>query len=182
VLNLNVDMFAGFHGIVVYHGEILAHREVMDEDGIVHEYDEVIAGEAMPGGPVVLSWEDVSMSQDHAAPGYNVVIHEFAHKLDMLDGDADGVPPFDARFHAGLTRKLWNEVATPAYEAFCRDVDVWERRGEPDDAWPALDPYAAEHPAEFFAVSAEVLFTDPLALQMRFPEWHALLKRYFRTS
>ena len=68
VLNLDLALYAGWHGIVVYPGEVVARREFVDEDGIVHEYDEVIAGEAMPGGPVVLSWEDVAAAGTPEAP------------------------------------------------------------------------------------------------------------------
>jgi Mlc titration factor MtfA (ptsG expression regulator) len=75
---------------------VVARREQLDEHGVVHEYDEVLSGEALEGGPVMLSWRDVRSSGRSAAEGYNVVIHEFAHVLDMADGLADGVPPLPA--------------------------------------------------------------------------------------
>ncbi|HJV60518.1 MAG TPA: M90 family metallopeptidase, partial [Albitalea sp.] len=97
VLRLGLQLYAGFVGIVVHPDEVVAQREVMDEDGIVHQYDETLAGEAMGGGPVMLSWHDVQAAGESAEWGYNVVIHEFAHVLDMGDGEADGVPPLPDR-------------------------------------------------------------------------------------
>ena len=93
VLRFGLGPYDGFVGIVVHPDEVVARREVTDEHGIVHAYDEVLAGEAMDGGPVMLSWRDVAEAGESADWGYNVVIHEFAHVLDMGDGMADGVPP-----------------------------------------------------------------------------------------
>ena len=87
ILELGLDWYAGFSGIVIYPGDFRVQRKEIDEDGVVHEWDDELAGEAMPGGPVVLSWD--AMTND---PAMNVVIHEVAHKLDMLSGAADGVP------------------------------------------------------------------------------------------
>ena len=88
ILELGLDWYAGWTGIVVYPGDFRVRRTETDEDGVVHEWDDELAGEAMPGGPVVLSWDAAAND-----PQINVVIHEFAHKLDMLNGAADGVPP-----------------------------------------------------------------------------------------
>ena len=74
----------------------MARREVTDEDGVVHHYGEVLAGEAMDGGPVMLSWQDVARP-GVSANGYNVVIHEFAHKLDLRDGLRRWLPPLPDR-------------------------------------------------------------------------------------
>ena len=93
VLRFGLAPYRGFVGIVVHADEVVARRSTTDDDGIVHEYDEVLTGEAMEGGPVMLSWRDVSQAGSTAEWGYNVVIHEFAHVLDMGDGAADGVPP-----------------------------------------------------------------------------------------
>ena len=81
-----------FVGIVLHPGEVLARREIADEAGVVHAWSEALTGEAMEGGPVMLSWADVADAGTSAAAGYNVVMHEFAHKIDMADGYADGVP------------------------------------------------------------------------------------------
>ena len=163
ILELGLDWYAGFTGIVVYPGDFRVQRKEIDEDGVVHEWDDELAGEAMPGGPVVLSWD--AMAND---PAMNVVIHEFAHKLDMLSGAADGVPPL----HAGMSRKAWLAVFKQAYEGFCDAVD------RDKETW--LDPYAAEHPSEFFAVISEAFFTDPVETRRRYPDVYDQLKLFYR--
>jgi Mlc titration factor MtfA (ptsG expression regulator) len=96
ILNLGLAAYRDWVGIVVYPNEFVVPRQFEDEDGVVHEYDDVLSGEAWEGGPLIISWHDVQM----AGEGYNVVIHEFAHKLDMLNGEADGMPAL----HSGITR------------------------------------------------------------------------------
>lgn len=129
--------------------EFIIPRLVEDEFGVVHEYDDVTSGEAWEGGPLLISWHDAQMAGD----GYNVVIHEFAHKLDMLNGEADGIPPL----HAGMSRQVWSETLHAAFEDFCQLVDVAEDYGRET----LLDPYGAEHPGEFFAVMSEAFFESP---------------------
>ena len=94
ILELGLSAYRGWVGIVVYPDEFVVQRRIEDEDGIVHEFEDVLSGEAWEGGPLIVSWTDAQMSGE----GYNVVIHEFAHKLDMLNGDADGIPAL----HSGL--------------------------------------------------------------------------------
>jgi Mlc titration factor MtfA (ptsG expression regulator) len=117
----------------------------------------------MPGGPVVLSWD--AMANDAAM---NVVIHEFAHKLDMLNGAADGLPPL----HPGMDPAAWRSAFSKAYEGFCDALE----RGR--DTW--LDPYAAEHPSEFFAVISEAFFEDPQEMRRRYPDVFDQLKLFYR--
>ncbi len=180
ILNLDLSFYAGWHGIVVYRGEMRVHREEMDEDGVVHTYDDVISGEAMPGGPVVLSWEDVALAGQEPSSGYNVVIHEFAHKIDMLKGDATGVPPFSSTFHRDLDGRAFEAALMQGYEAFTVEIEAWEARGEAEDEAPLIDPYAAEHPAEFFAVLSEVFFTQPKRVNVAFPALYRQLAAYYR--
>jgi MtfA peptidase len=163
VLELGLDWYAGWSGIVVYPYDFRVRRTEMDEHGVVHEWDDELAGEAMPGGPVVLSWDAAAHD-----PAMNVVIHEFAHKLDMLDGVVDGMPPL----HRGMERSAWRAAFHEAYEGFC---DVVERGR---DTW--LDPYAAEHPSEFFAVASEAFFREPLELRRRYPDVYGQLKLFYR--
>jgi MtfA peptidase len=134
-----------------------------DDGGVVHEFDDERAGESWQGGPVVLSWDAAAN-----APGMNVVVHEFAHKLDMANGEADGMPPL----HSGMDPRTWSEAFRVAYEGFCDAVD----RGK--ETW--LDPYAAESPGEFFAVVSEAFFTAPNETQRRYPDVYEQLKRYYR--
>src|SRR5258706_503900 len=107
ILELGLDWYSGWRGIVVYPGDFRVRRSQTDEHGVVHEWDDVLAGEAMPGGPVVLSWDAAAHD-----PAINVVIHEFAHKLDMLNGEADGVPPL----HVGMDRRAWIAAFKQAYD------------------------------------------------------------------
>ena len=96
VLELDLAFYDGFENVIVYPGEFVPDWEWEDEAGVVHRNDEPLAGEAMPGGPVVLSWPDVEAGADWEAAGMNLVIHEFAHKIDMRNGEADGCPPLPA--------------------------------------------------------------------------------------
>ena len=168
ILNLGLSCYRGWVGIVVYPGEFVVPRVIEDEFGVVHEFDDIASGEAWEGGPVLISWDDAQM----AGSGYNVVIHEFAHKLDMLNGDADGLPPLPP----GLTPQLWEETLLAAYDDFCQSVDEAEQRGEET----RLDPYAAENPAEFFAVMSETFFEMPELLKEEYPELYALFCRLYR--
>ncbi|VVE00272.1 zinc-dependent peptidase [Pandoraea terrigena] len=177
ILNLPSALYRGWTGIVLYPGEFLIRKTVQDEAGVVHDIAQEASGEAWEGGPVVLSWQDVQASDVLA---YNVVIHEFVHKIDMEGGEADGVPPMLRRLHGELTPEAWCDVFDPAYEAFCHDVsDV------PDTHWDAfatsslLDPYAAEHESEFFAVCAEAFFVAPDAFRDAYPALYTLFSRYF---
>jgi Mlc titration factor MtfA (ptsG expression regulator) len=113
----------------------------------------------------VLSWADIG--EDYA-DGINVVIHEFAHKLDMLNGDVDGYPPL----HPGMERRTWTDAFTRAYEDFCRRVD----RGEST----SIDPYAAESPGEFFAVLSEAFFERPERVGDDYPDVYAQLAQFYR--
>ena len=163
ILELGLDWYSGWTGIVVYPGDFRVRREMLDEAGVMHEWDDELAGEAMPGGPVVLSWDAAAHD-----PYMNVVIHEFAHKLDMLNGEADAAPPL----HAGMDRRAWLAAFEDAYEGFCDAVD----RGQ--DTW--LDPYAAEDLSEFFAVITEAFFEDGRETRRRYPDVYAQLKLFYR--
>jgi len=163
VLELGLDAYAGWRGVVVHPGDFRVPVSETDGAGVVHEFDDARAGESWPGGPVVLSWDAARHAQD-----MNVVIHEFAHKLDMANGAADGFPPL----HAGMDARAWEEAFRIAYEGFCDAVD----RGR--DTW--LDPYAAESPGEFFAVLSEMFFTEPAETRRRYPDVYDQLKRYYR--
>lgn len=181
ILNLDLDWYRGWHGIIVYPDEFVIPREVMDDDGVVHRYQEVAAGEAWGAGPLILSWSDVQMTDSE----YNVVIHEFAHKIDMLNGDADGCPPLQKNQSNATWHKTWHH----AYADYCDRVDrapstiIADDHGEEFEELEldsALDPYASENPAEFFAVASEVFFTAPCALQAEYPDLYAQLALLYR--
>lgn len=168
ILRLGLAHYDAFKGIVVHPDVVVARREVMDEDGVVHHYDEELSGEAMQGGPVMLSWRDVADAGDSAAWGYNVVVHEFAHVLDMRDGVPDGVPLLPDR----AARERWLGVLEPQWQDFCARVDAGEET--------LIDPYGAEAIDEFFAVSSEVFFVDAPALRAEHPALYQLLASYYR--
>lgn len=191
VLHLGLDWYRGWRSIVVYPGEFLVPRSVTDDAGVVHEYTEPIAGEAWDGGPVLLSWEDAQRASRGIGAAYSVVIHEFTHKLDLLDGIADGVPPFSSSLHAGLDAKAWRATLDDVFQRFVAELELVEAELPPtidpesSDADPyyahlPLDAYAAQDEAEFFAVSSEAFFVEPRQLQRAFPEWYALLAAFFR--
>lgn len=164
ILNLGLDAYGGWVGVVVYPGDFMIPRQQVDEAGVVHEYDDPVLGEAWEGGPVLVSWfENLAEVGD-----VNVVIHEFAHKLDMANGAVDGIP----RLPAGMSRREWIAAFEPAYLDFCRRVDA----GEATD----IDPYAAEHPSEFFAVLSEVFFEAPDLLRDEYPAVYRQLKLFYR--
>ena len=164
ILNLGLDVYHGWVGVIVYPGEFRVQKQEVDEDGVVHTFEEELAGEAWPGGPVILSWEDVGMSER----GYNVVIHEFAHKIHMDGGGDESYP--DAR--KGMDAAKWRKTLEDAYRRFCDEVDSGEAT--------FIDPYASEHPAEFFAVMSEAFFTESAVLARDWPELYAQLAAFYK--
>lgn len=164
VLNLGLDWYRDWIGIVVYPGDFVIPRQTLDADGVVHEYDDEVLGEAWEGGPVLVSW----FASPEDTKGINVVIHEFAHKLDMSNGEVDGLPTL----HEGMSRRNWIAAFAPAFADFCRRVDGGEDT--------RLDPYATEHPAEFFAVMSEAFFGTPTLLRDEYPQVYEQLKLFYR--
>ncbi|MET1114113.1 MAG: M90 family metallopeptidase [Comamonas sp.] len=172
--------YGDFVGIVVHPGEAVARREAVDDAGVVHHYQEVLLGEAMEGGPVMLSWQAVDDSRHSTAAGTSVVIHEFAHKIDMRGGAADGCPPLPPGFlgsaSARAARALWHAAWQPAYERFREQVIIAERFG---GAQPWLDSYGATAPAEFFAVACEAWFVNRTQFALEFPTLAPQLAAFF---
>jgi hypothetical protein len=191
ILELGIDWYRGWTSIVVYPGEFLVPRRIHDDDGVVHEYVEPISGEAWEGGPLVLSWADAQRGDSELGHAYSVVVHEFAHKLDMLDGDADGVPPFTRASHPSLDARTWRAALDDALARFDAELELIEAalpadvdpdapEADPYYAHLPIDPYAAHDPGEFFAVSSEAFFVDPQRLQNAFPHWYAQLALFYR--
>ncbi len=168
ILNLEADTFIGWVEIVVYPGAFRVTRETRDEDGIMHEEANALSGESWSRGPVILSWEDVRRDSFSPHPGRNVVIHEFAHKLDMLSGRANGMPPL----HPNMPIMDWTTALSEAFEHLRCNVEHHRRSH--------MNAYAATNPAEFFAVICEYFFTAPEVLHRYCPEVYCQLKAYFR--
>lgn len=166
ILRLGPDYYAGWASIIVYPDEFMPEREYTDEAGVVHMTRHPMMGESWLQGPLLLSAADAVHAG--AGDGVNVVIHECAHKLDMLNGDANGFPPL----HANMRIEDWTKHWSEAYGDFCRQVDA--------GADTLLDPYGAESPGEFFAVLSEAFFETPLDLQRSYPEVYAQLVAFYR--
>jgi MtfA peptidase len=168
ILNLESDCFDGWVEVILYPGAFRVNHEQRDAIGLVQNDANVLSGEAWLRGPVILSWDDVERDSYHPNPGRNVVLHEFAHKLDGLNGVANGLPPL----RRGMSRKRWAEDFSAAYDALCLQV------AEGKSA--CINPYAATSPAEFFAVSCEYFFTAPDTLQDCYPGVHRQLELFYR--
>lgn len=180
-----LDWYGDFVGIVVQPGAVVARRKTTDGAGVVHHYDEVLAGEAMDRGPLMLSWEYVANAGEWAQRGHNVVIHEFMHKLDMHAmpmGDVpDGAPPLPTGFlgtrSAAEAHTLWQRTMQASYDRFREAVVMAERFG---GEAPWLDDYAAKDAAEFFAVTCEAYFVNRPRFATEFPELVPLYDGFFR--
>lgn len=180
-----LDWYDDFVGIVVQPGASVALREVTDALGVVHRYREVLAGEAMHHGPVMLSWQDVRATPLTASSGHNVVIHEFVHKIDMHGKPATdtvrGAPLLPPHFlntdDPAQAQALWQRTMQAAFDDFSEAVAEAERFGQP---LPWLDVYAAQNPAEFFAVTCEAYFVNRARFGEDFPTLLALYDGFFR--
>lgn len=166
-INLGPDALLGWREVIVYPGQFRVRRHSHDGDSsVVTEWDDELAGESWSHGPVILSWADVE--QDLAEPfeGLNVVVHEIAHKLDMADGESDGIPPL-----SGDARRAFKQAVREAYDALCVEVDAGRET--------VIDPYAAESHDEFFAVASEYYFSAPDVLAEHYPGVHAALASFY---
>ena len=168
ILYLGLDAFEGWVQITIYPSAFVVTRDVVDGNGIVHPSTHGLSGESWQRGPVVLSWQDVQQDSGTLHPGHNVVIHEFAHKLDMLTGRANGMPPP----HPDMPIKDWSTALGDAYAELLSRID--------HHSHTYINTYAASNPAEFFAVICEYFFTSPETLELHCPEVYQQLKLYFR--
>lgn len=159
----------GLHGwsqLLVYPDAFRVQRSHEDAHGILHEGAEELIGEAWEHGPVILSWADVRADIASPREGYCVVAHEIAHKLDALDGALDGTPPLPRAW-----QREWARDFQQAYDRLCDEVDGGRE--------PAIDPYAAESPEEFFAVCSELHFSNAASLRSASPEVAAHLQQLY---
>jgi MtfA peptidase len=162
LLGIEHDYFSRVPSILIYPS---GYRAPADRDGDVHEGR---LGEAWYRGPVILAWDAVLAGARNHDHGRNLVLHEFAHQLDFLDGYADGTPPLES----AAQRKRWHDVMTAEYNRLIRDSE----HGHPK----VLDEYGTRNPAEFFAVVTECFFERAVPMKQRHPELYALLKDYYR--
>ncbi|WP_435606204.1 zinc-dependent peptidase [Pseudomonas knackmussii] len=163
-----LNWYQGFHELLLYPDDFLSPQKHRDPAGVVHEFDDERSGETSFQGPVILAWPGVESGGGWDA--YNLVIHELAHKLDMLDGDANGLPPL----HRDMRIADWASAMQSAYDDLNRQLD------HNPHAHTAIDPYAAENPAEFFAVTSEYFFTAPDLLEAAYPKVYQQLALFYR--
>ncbi|MFN3397482.1 MAG: zinc-dependent peptidase [Sulfurimicrobium sp.] len=168
ILNLGVAYFDGWAEVILYPGAFRVNHARRDAIGLVHDEASALSGESWLRGPVILSWDDVERDSYHRQSGNNVVLHEFAHKLDGLNGVANGMPPL----RRGMSRKQWTKALSRAYAALCVEVAA----GKPG----FINSYAATSPAEFFAVLSEYFFTAPDILKNCCPGVHRQLTLFYR--
>ncbi|MEX0915774.1 MAG: M90 family metallopeptidase [Wenzhouxiangellaceae bacterium] len=166
VLELGLGCYRQFHTFILYEDEFEADFEDVDEAGVVHRGRDLRAGEAWHRGPVVLSLADVA--QSGRGGGYHVVVHELAHQIDQLSGEADGGPPLPHTIDPGD----WAATFSAAFGELETRIEAGEE--------PCMDPYAAESPAEYFAVASEYFFDCPKQLAAAQPGVYRLLKALYR--
>ncbi len=166
ILKLGIDAYDGWVSVIVYPAGFSPMREVTDEFGVRHSIRSNLAGEAWQRGPVILAWNKTA----HAGviDGHNLVIHEFAHKLDMQTGNANSFPPLPSTINS----TVWFDVFSHAFEDLQRQC----KKGKHSD----IDCYAATSPAEFFAVLSEVFFERPDVIQKHYTNVYTQLKLYYQ--
>ena len=166
-LGLDPDSYDHVMTILVYPEDYFAPQRTYADGGLVRDELSNRSGEAWMRGPVVLSWADVLSSGRRRGRGRNLVIHEFAHKLDMLNHEVDGTPPL--RDGAGIPE--WREVMANEYDELARRVERGRRT--------LLDPYGATNIGEFFAVATECFFEKPVRLRRDEPVLYAMFREYY---
>jgi len=167
LLGLDMDWYLGWTSVLLYPDSFVREFETRDAAGVVHRMREARSGESWDRGPLILSWADVEAGR--ATDGYNVVIHELAHKLDGLNGATNGMPPL----HPDMPVPPWSRALGEAFAQLRAELDSGYRK-------TALDPYAAESPAELFAVVSESFFEIPGLLLDSYPEVYRQLSLFYR--
>lgn len=167
VLNLGIEACDGWRSVIVYPGEFISRGIAVDEAGVESHWEQPCSGESWERGPILLSWEDI-VASGQLESGYNVVIHEIAHKLDMRSGDVNGFP----LLHPGMDGGSWYRDFSAAFDDLRARIDTGLET--------SIDPYAAESPEEFFAVVSEYFFECPAILKECYPQVHDQLMTYYR--
>jgi len=171
ILNLPHTLYRRVESILVYPSTIRPksqRRSFFSDQQIMPERSDPVIGQAHMRGPVVLVWDSVKKSARHPGRGHNVTYHEFAHKLDMLDGRADGTPPL----YSKAEYKEWIEVFSKNYFAMKEKLEKGRKT--------FLNPYGATNEAEFFAVATEYFFDKPCQMQESRPDLYAVLSAFYK--
>lgn len=164
ILGLPDDSFRRIHSVLVHPTTVVMRGEHSQVRGLVSDGPMPILGQAEFNGPVLIVWDAVLAEARHPGSGHNVVFHEFAHQLDMLDGSIDGTPPMESPEQS----HRWVRVCTAVY-----DQVVEGRAGK------VLRSYAGVNPAEFFAVATEAFFDDPVELRREHVDLYEVLADYY---
>ncbi|MGK0271655.1 MAG: Mlc titration factor MtfA (ptsG expression regulator) [Cocleimonas sp.] len=168
ILYLDMSYYDGWVEIVVYPDTFIIYRNTTDNYGLVREDTITATGEAWSRGPVILAWTDVERDSFSPRAGHNVTIHEFSHKLDMLNGRANGMPPL----HPNMRRSVWTQSLSQAYDILVSKIRNHEQT--------AINEYAATNPAEFFAVISETFFTAPAIVKQHSPDVYDQLVLFYK--
>ena len=168
LLHRDTDVFPRLITVLVYPGAYIAKAVEPIAGGAVLEGEQVRLGEAWRDGVAVVSWRDLQETIAGRNPGRNLILHEFAHILDMEDGASDGTPILPDR----RRYRSWVAVMEDEYERLRRDSHLGR--------YSVLDHYGAINPAEFFAVATEAFFEKPTVLAKRHPELYAELRAFYR--
>lgn len=165
LLGLPDDGYRQVTSVVVHPTTLVLSGEHSQVGGVVSDSPMPLLGQAQYRGPVLVAWDEVLDDARHPGRGVNVVFHEFAHQLDMLDGTTDGTPPLAS----AEEYERWVAVCTDAYH-----------RAESGRGGSTLRPYAGVNPAEFFAVATEAFFDAPRRLRAEHPDLYDVLAGFYR--
>lgn len=168
ILDLGLALLSGWRDVIVYPAVFRVARDETDAFGIVHHDVRLLSGESWTRGPLILSWHTLEQDMRSEHPGHNVIVHEIAHKLDCLNGSANGMPPL----HASMPTTQWTDAFSKAFEQLNRQLSHHQHT--------CIDPYAATSPAECFAVFSEYFFCAPELLMAHYAAVYRQLKLYYR--
>lgn len=168
ILGLDDFYFDNVQTILVYPDEYVARQQHAIGGGAIMEEDSERLGEAQHRGPVILSWKEIDENARLPGHGVNLVFHEFAHQLDMLNGAFDGTPNLPSNELA----ERWAKIMDEEYRRL--------QRAERRHRRTLLDPYGASDPAEFFAVTTECFFDAPHEMHAEYPALYELFRDYYR--
>jgi len=167
VLGFHGEYFPNVETVIVYPQGFLVTTRRVETRGVFAEQVLAASGQAAQQGPVIISWADVRANLA-ARDGQNVILHEFAHKLDMRDGAADGAPYLETSAQI----EMWSRVMSAEYQSLVGRTQAGHR--------DVLNPYGATNAAEFFAVATESFFESARELSATHPELYGVLKDFYK--
>jgi Mlc titration factor MtfA (ptsG expression regulator) len=163
-LRFDVDPYRSIGSVIIYPSTVVRRGTRNLGGGVAADGPMAIHGETTRGGPVIVTWRAAEIASHHPERGRNVVLHEFAHQLDMSGGAVDGVPPAASREE----ELRWEKTIAAVYERLVAEVD------------PVLGRYATTNRGELFAVATERFFTQPVLLREAHPDLYSLLLSFYR--